>query len=163
MAFYGQQRRYAVADPSLVRAADAAMGDLRPHGRSIGVASAVLSASSRLLLRGPHEVCRTRICSAKDAGCESVRQHHDPLIARLRERKVLTPAVLIVSHLNAALRAHADKERVRLSRSPSWAKGCWIAFARLVSDEALFSYTCLLYTLEDDAARLSPPGDCVED
>ena len=45
------------------------------------------------------------------------------LIARLRERRVLTPAVLIVSHLNAALRARAAKELVPIVEKPLLGNG----------------------------------------
>jgi two-component system, LuxR family, response regulator FixJ len=45
------------------------------------------------------------------------------LIARLREREVLTPAVLIVSHLNSALRARAAKERVPIVEKPLLGNG----------------------------------------
>ena len=40
------------------------------------------------------------------------------LISRLRERQVLTPAVLIVSHLNAALSARAANARVPIVEKP---------------------------------------------
>jgi two-component system, LuxR family, response regulator FixJ len=40
------------------------------------------------------------------------------LIARLRERKVVTPAVLIVSHANAALSARAAKAHVPIVEKP---------------------------------------------
>jgi FixJ family two-component response regulator len=40
------------------------------------------------------------------------------LISRLRERQVLTPAVLIVSHLNAALSARATNALVPIVEKP---------------------------------------------
>jgi FixJ family two-component response regulator len=40
------------------------------------------------------------------------------LITRLRDRQVLTPAVLIVSHANAALSARAAKAHVPIVEKP---------------------------------------------
>jgi len=40
------------------------------------------------------------------------------LIAHLRERKVATPAILIVSHLNAALSARAANAHVPIVEKP---------------------------------------------
>ena len=54
------------------------------------------------------------------AVCSWSLQPTDPLdlIARLREREIATPAILIVSHLNAALGARAASANVPIVEKP---------------------------------------------
>lgn len=71
----------------------------------------------------------------KDCNCFVIDQRMPgmtgmELVEVLRERLVLTPVILLISHPNAALSARAKKAAFRLSKSRSWAMRWWTVFAR---------------------------------
>jgi FixJ family two-component response regulator len=83
-----------------------------------GFAVRAYASGAELLDAGDLADCSCLVVDQRMPGMNGME-----LIARLRERKVLTPAVLIVSHLNAALRARAAKECVSIVEKPLLGNG----------------------------------------
>jgi FixJ family two-component response regulator len=83
-----------------------------------GFAVRAYASGAELLNAGDLADCSCLVVDQRMPGMNGME-----LIARLREREVLTPAVLIVSHLNAALRARAAKERVPIVEKPLLGNG----------------------------------------
>jgi FixJ family two-component response regulator len=83
-----------------------------------GFAVRAYASGAELLDAGDLADCSCLVVDQRMPGMSGME-----LIARLRERKVLTPAVLIVSHLNGALRARAAKELVPIVEKPLLGNG----------------------------------------
>jgi two-component system, LuxR family, response regulator FixJ len=83
-----------------------------------GFAVPAYASGAELLDAGDLADCSCLVVDQRMPGMNGME-----LIARLRERRVLTPAVLIVSHLNAALRARAAEELVPIVEKPLLGNG----------------------------------------
>jgi FixJ family two-component response regulator len=83
-----------------------------------GFAVRAYASGAELLDAGDLADCSCLVVDQRMPGMNGME-----LIARLRERRVLTPAVLIVSHLNAALRARAAEELVPIVEKPLLGNG----------------------------------------
>jgi FixJ family two-component response regulator len=73
----------------------------------------IYGSGAELLDAGDLAACRCFVIDQRMPGMSGME-----LIAKLRDRKVLTPAVLIISHLNAALSARAAQADVPIVEKP---------------------------------------------